>query len=299
MLAFCASAPVFEALGSGQDSLLALVIWVAGLRLLLRGRDAAAGTLLALGLFKPQLFVLVPFLLLAQRRWRALGAFCAVGAGITLLSVLVQRADTWRLSLASLGSPLYTQQVQDGQAWKMQSLTALVAELVPGRLVGGVLLLAAAVGILLLGRRPGHDVQRDWALLALVTVVTSPHVVLYDLVLLLPALVWSVPTVPWRVVRGPLLAVFAAQWCIPVLLAAALRTGWASSTRRGQPSLSPYCCSAWCASPRSHCVGVRLRARHGTKGDEDRLRPGRGSGAWSGGARPRSGRPRRPGPGRR
>ena len=225
VLAFCASPGVFEALGSGQDSILALVRWVAGLRLLLGGRDLGAGAVLALGIFKPQLFVLVPVLLVAQRRWRALAGFAGVSGAIVVVSGLVDGLAAWQGWVGALTSPLYTQEVQSGQLWKMQSLSALLEVFVPGGVVGFVALAAGALGLLVLGRQPGDRLERDWSVLALVTVVTSPHVVLYDVVLLLPALVWVFSHLDWRAVRGPVLAMFVLQWCIPLLHVAALQLG--------------------------------------------------------------------------
>jgi hypothetical protein len=225
VLAFCASPGVFEAVGSGQDSILALALWVAGLRLLLGGRDLGAGAVLALGIFKPQLFVLVPVLLVAQRRWRALAGFVGVAGTIVAVSVLVDGLAVWRDWVGALTSPLYAQEVQSGQLWKMQSLSALLEVFVPGGVVGFALLAAGALGLLVLGRQPGDRLERDWSVLALVTVVTSPHVVLYDVVLLLPALVWVFSHLDWRAVRGPVLAIFVLQWCIPLLHVAALQLG--------------------------------------------------------------------------
>jgi hypothetical protein len=44
-------------------------------------------------------------------------------------------------------------------------------------------------------------------------------------VLLLPALVWVFSHLDWRAVRGPVLAMFVLQWCIPLLHVAALQLG--------------------------------------------------------------------------
>jgi hypothetical protein len=141
------------------------------------------------------------------------------------VSVLVDGLAVWQDWVGALTSPLYAQEVQSGQLWKMQSLSALLEVFVPGGVVGVVSLSAGALGLLVLGRQPGDRLERDWSVLALVTVVTSPHVVLYDVVLLLPALVWVFSHLEWRAVRGPVLAIFVLQWCIPLLHVAALQLG--------------------------------------------------------------------------
>src|SRR5205807_5742550 len=62
--------PVLELLGDGQDSAVALLIAVGGLRLLLAKRDLLGGVVIGLGVFKPQLFLLLPVVLALERRWK-------------------------------------------------------------------------------------------------------------------------------------------------------------------------------------------------------------------------------------
>ena len=98
-----AAQPVLELLGSGQDSAFSLLVWVAGTRLILARRDVLAGFVFALGLCKPQLFVLVPVVLLLQRRYRSLAAWSSAAAVLALVSALrvvrggagVVRARDW------------------------------------------------------------------------------------------------------------------------------------------------------------------------------------------------------------
>ncbi len=187
--------PAFELLAVGQNSAVSLIIFVLGLRLLLARRDFLAGSVLALGLFKPQLFILVPMLLLLQRRWRALGAWSVVAATLTIVSIVLVGFDGVHAYIDLLTSDVYREQLAEGAAWKMLSLAALVRHLglesfVP--LVSGMALLAL---VALFGRhalKQGDD--RHFTLLYAVSVlmifIVSPHLFLYDGILfLLPALI--------------------------------------------------------------------------------------------------------------
>jgi hypothetical protein len=189
-IVFVASPAALQLVDAGQDSGLALLIIMVGLRLLLSGRDALAGCVLALGLFKPQLFVLVPLALLAQQRFRAFGAFLLTAMSLCAASLMVLGADVWRSWWAAIGSPLYQSGVQVGQTWKMQSVSALLTALgTPPALAYGVLVMGAVVLVLRV-RRIRSDTPQVWALTLLTTVVCSPHVMSYDLVILLPVLTY-------------------------------------------------------------------------------------------------------------
>jgi Glycosyltransferase family 87 len=173
--------------------------------------------------------VLVPFVLLAQRRWRALGAFSVVAVALAAAGTALGGLHAYRDWYDALRSPLYAEQVQVGQAWKMQSLPALLESLTGVGLAGPVLLAAGLATLVWRLRKGDTDIAHAWTMLTLVTVVTSPHVVLYDLVLLLPCLAWLLSHVEWSAVRGPLVALFGLQWLTPVLHASAGALGPAGS----------------------------------------------------------------------
>jgi hypothetical protein len=224
LLVAAASAPVFRLLGAGQDSALLLLIWVAGTRLLLTRREAAGGAVLALGLAKPQIVFLVPLVLLVQGRWRALGAFAATGIVLVALSVAaVGPVSAWT-SVVLPFSDTYQRDVQLGQAWQMQGVTALATTVLPeswatsAQLVGSALAVALVLVLLVAAARHRRDGSRDaelWALIAVVTVLASPHVLDYDLVLLLPAVLISLHDRWDTVARLSLLALFVTTWTTP------------------------------------------------------------------------------------
>jgi len=82
--------PTLTTLKMGQDSLITTYLLTETLISLKRRRNALAGCLLALGLYKPQLFLPITAILLCQRRWHAIGGFLATAAiliGISLTMV--------------------------------------------------------------------------------------------------------------------------------------------------------------------------------------------------------------------
>ncbi len=219
VLGVVASQPVLELVGGGQDSALLLFIWVAGLRLLDAGRDPAAGAVLALGLVKPQLFVLVPLVLLVQRRWSALAAWAAAALGVVGLSLAAagpQGVVDW---LDALTSDRYHEVVQVGQSWMMHGIPSALVSLVPpawgsvaqalGLALGAVLVVA----LLLVARRgPSAAVSAVWALVALTTGLVTPHVLSYDLVLVLPAVLHLLQPPSTRTTRLSVLAAYLLTW---------------------------------------------------------------------------------------
>jgi uncharacterized membrane protein len=61
--------PIFELLGAGQQSAVTFLLLAGGIRLALADQQGWAGVLFALGAIKPQLFIMVPFVLIAMRMW--------------------------------------------------------------------------------------------------------------------------------------------------------------------------------------------------------------------------------------
>jgi hypothetical protein len=211
-----------ELLGSGQDSALLLLIMVAGLRLLVNGRDGWAGVTFALVLMKPQLAFCIPILLLVQRRYVAIATFAAGALSLVVASIALVGFDVSRSWLLLPTQPLYQQQVQHGQAWKGVSLQAWFTSVLPQSLAGGGHVIAVAFGLSLCYpaavalRSCGESRRLDsWSIVLATTVVASPHFMVYDLVVALPLIVlmarrqWSAGT------RVALAAAFVLLWLAP------------------------------------------------------------------------------------
>jgi hypothetical protein len=79
--------PVAVSVGNTQDGALMMSLVAAAFLLAERGRDRAAGAVLALGLVKFHLALLWAPAMILARRWRMLGAYAAVGLAQAALSV--------------------------------------------------------------------------------------------------------------------------------------------------------------------------------------------------------------------
>lgn len=203
MLLALFAAPVYYAISAGQNTGLSLLLHVGILLALVRRRDALAGVLIALGLFKPQLFVGLLPLLLLDRRWQALASF-AVG------SLVVGALTAWFFGIATilnwialLRSPIY-QFEEIRQAAKMFSWQSFsVIALGPGvaaTVLGWLFALGVFAGLAYLWWRGDNDLPLRYAITVCGLVVMGPHLPVYDLaLLLLPGLV-----IGDRVLRQPL-----------------------------------------------------------------------------------------------
>ncbi len=81
--------PTALGIAHGQDCVILLAIAIAAYTLAERGRWAASGAVLALGLIKFHLLLLWPIALIVQRRWRMLAGFMAAAAVEVLVSLLL------------------------------------------------------------------------------------------------------------------------------------------------------------------------------------------------------------------
>lgn len=182
--------PIFVTVLQGQSDLVVLVPLAGAYAAWGRRRYGWAGALSALALTKPQLLLLIPFLFLARRAWRALASFAAVllglsvvslaafglGPVLTYLNVVAVWAVTGRLP-ATAGL-VFT----DPAVYSLRN----VLESIPGggKVIGlAILVLLLAFVALSLSWRP--DIPRlDFALAIAASLVLSPHQNVHDLALL-------------------------------------------------------------------------------------------------------------------
>ncbi len=178
-LAICCSAPVAAVFIEGQDVLF-LLVWIA---VALRWRDArpfAAGLVLALCAAKFHLFIHVPLVVAAQRRWR-MGAGAMAGAAALAAVSFAVGGPAWPARfLATISSP----SIAATEA-TMPNLHGLLVGL-PSRGFWEPLLAAACGGLVwFVARRSGFDLAFAAALIA--GLLTSVHSYANDCALLIPA----------------------------------------------------------------------------------------------------------------
>jgi hypothetical protein len=197
---------------SGQSGFLSAACF-AGAAALLDGYPVAAGACLGGLVFKPHLALAVPVALLLARRWRALAACAAMALALCVLSLLVFGVSTWHGFLQSLSAA----QAEMGAAspdWRKQ-MTAFTEARFLGMGVGAALwvqALGALAALTVLARvamaRPGG--RAEMAVLAAATLLVAPHVMDYDLVVMLIPGAWiaaSAQQSGWRPWEKSLLAV--------------------------------------------------------------------------------------------
>jgi hypothetical protein len=238
-LVLCASAPVFELLGGGQDSAFVLSVWLLAIRMTAGRHQFLAGAMLGLVLLKPQHVLLVPLVLLATRRLGALSGFLVMGiTQVGLSFALVGPAGIARWVGAIAGSG-FAEQVQQDQAWKMVSVPAFLHAVLPegapgavGTVLTVVVLSAAATALVLQlvrarrgaiaagggGERQVRSADGMVVLIATLStiVVFSPHLVVYDAVLFFPVAMFLLEHRPTVTVRLSLAAAFCMMWLAPV-----------------------------------------------------------------------------------
>jgi alpha-1,2-mannosyltransferase len=231
-----AFAPVFFGLIDGENATISLLLYVLIYRALIHSQDKRAAFWAALGLFKPQLFFLFPLILVARRSWAALMVYALAALGLAGVSLALVGPSGLAAWLRILIEP------ESGQlrvnAWRMVSIKSFVESLFGGQsgLALGLYLLASAI---LLGvvfdawARRRAPLPIVWAFTCLVAVLVDPHLVDYDLTVLVPAGVLATVYIPsvgwWIVLLYPLLVVraevpigdFAVQLSTPVLLVCA------------------------------------------------------------------------------
>jgi alpha-1,2-mannosyltransferase len=211
---------VFVNLGHGQNGFLTAGLFGAAL-LALPTRPVISGVLFGLLAYKPQFALVVPIALLAAGQWRTV-----VAAGITVMALvavtsLAFGANLW-LAFAASTETSRRLLLENGDVGfeKLQSVFAAV------RMWGGGIPLAYAVqGVASAAAvcgtawvwRSSSDRALKGALLIIATLLASPHVLDYDLMMLAPAIAFIVSAGVAGGFRDYEISVLAAAWIVPLL----------------------------------------------------------------------------------
>ena len=180
----------FALLTHGQISALALAWFTLAYLALERGWEFAAGMSMGLLLFKPQLGFIAAACFLFCRRWKVVAA--------ALISIAVQVAIVWiyyGLAVIVNYCSMFGQfdklrPFLDVKLYQNHSLRSFWTLLVPQHLATMLYILCAAAFLVIavLAWRTAAPLSLRYSILLLVTVLVSPHLYVYDLVILAPAL---------------------------------------------------------------------------------------------------------------
>ncbi len=219
---------------SGQNGLLCAALLIGGFRLMRRW-PLWAGLVLGCLVFKPQFFVLVPLVLIAGRRWRALAGVVAGVLGLTLLSSAVFGPMLWLNWLRAI--PVLLQLAADNREHLLPIMPTVTATLMQTgvaipvvQIVQSAVTLGVGAVLIWLFHRSRHWAEpaaMDIAALQVGVFLVSPYAFLYDMPMVTDAAITSgargTAPGPWRVVNAglPLVA-----FVLPVLMLGAAAHGW-------------------------------------------------------------------------
>ena len=211
---------VFVNVGHGQNGFLTAALLGGALHWLDR-KPWIAGVLIGMLAYKPQFGVLIPIALLAGRRWNTIGAAALTVAALVALSFATLGGEVWH---AFLDSMKFTQAIvleQGDTGWeKIQSifsaarnlgLNVPIAYAIQGALA---LFLAGSVAWLWHG---DAAFELKAAALALASLLATPYVLDYDLVVLAVAIAFFARHGLAHGFRDYEISLLAAAWIVPLL----------------------------------------------------------------------------------
>ncbi|ANW04221.1 glycosyltransferase family 87 protein [Bradyrhizobium icense] len=211
---------VFINLGHGQNGLLTAGLFGAAL-LALPARPVLSGILFGALAYKPQFALVAPFALLAAGQWRTV-----VAAGITVVALmaitsLIFGADLW-LAFAASTETSRRLLIEQGSVGfeKLQSVYAAVrmwGASVPVAYAAQGAVSAAVVCCTVWAWRSACNPDVKAALLVIATLLASPHVLDYDLVILALAIAFAVRAGFAGGFRDYEISLLAAAWIAPLL----------------------------------------------------------------------------------
>jgi hypothetical protein len=185
--------PFWQLVMNGQVTAIVLIAFTLGWLALERGHTILAGAALGLLASKPQFGLVLAVVVLWRREWGLLA-----GAVISSLAQLALVA--WWLDVAALTDfvrnipgMLAQADILEAKPWASHSFRSFT-RLLPAPLGTGVWLLLAAAFTTLVVRawRPGVPLRVRFGLLIVVSVLVSPHLIVYDTtVLALPLLFFA------------------------------------------------------------------------------------------------------------
>jgi alpha-1,2-mannosyltransferase len=219
-LAALAFPAVFINIGHGNNGFLTTALLGGALHLLDR-RPWLAGVLIGLLVYKPQFGILIPVALLAGRRWTTIGAAALTVAALVAVSFAMLGSGVWH---AFLESTTFTRTVvleQGGTGWeKIQSVFSAArmwgADLPLAYGVQAALAVALAASLAWLWRSEVAFELKASAL-ATASLLATPYVLDYDLVVLAVSIAFFARDGLRRGFLPGEISLLAAAWIVPLL----------------------------------------------------------------------------------
>lgn len=181
----------------GQASAIPLLIWVLAFVALRRNREVAAGFAIGCLAFKPQLGIVLGVVLLAARQWRIVGGALLAVAGQLGVAWAVAGSNVMAQYIRELWQLTLNPSLIEVYASEIHSLRGFLQLLIPYSRVVSVCAGAGTLALWIVavrcwraadpadaGRSRHELLGLRWGLLVLLTLIASPHLVSYDLLLL-------------------------------------------------------------------------------------------------------------------
>jgi hypothetical protein len=220
LLVAAAFPAVFVNVGHGHNGFLTAALLGGALHWLDR-RPWLAGVLIGLLAYKPQFGILIPIALLAGGRWRTIGAAAATVAALIAISFALLGSGIWHAFADSMN---FTQTVvleQGGTGWqKIQSIFSAVrawGASVPIAYAAQASLFAALAATLAWLWHSNAAFELKAAALALGSLLATPYVLDYDLVVLAVAIAFFARHGLQHGFRDFEISLLAAAWIVPLL----------------------------------------------------------------------------------
>jgi hypothetical protein len=181
----------FNLIAWGQTSAVALACFTLMFFLLRDRREFLAGLALGCLIFKPQLGFAAAVVFVASGAWKVV-AGAVVSASVQLIAgVLYYGFDPLRQWIHTVVNVPALLPLLEPRPYQTHCLRTFWSMLVPWPAASGALYLISAVIVLLLtisAWRRGMPLSLRYAALLVTTVLVAPHLTVYDLVILAPAL---------------------------------------------------------------------------------------------------------------
>lgn len=229
-LAAIAFPAVYLSLYHGQNSLFVAALFAVAARALLKKQDWQAGLWIALILIKPHFGLLIPFVLLAARGWRAFFWSSLFSVAFLCLATAIFGLSYWQAFLEASGQPRAMLEDEAAAAW-LSSVFGLARSLGFGLAIAWVL---QAVTVLVTLSVCGYSAWKDGltrltlALMITGSLLIMPYCRVYDLAVLGVAGVLIIPEIrDWRKYEREALfaAVLLPLFTGPLANATGLSTG--------------------------------------------------------------------------
>jgi hypothetical protein len=211
---------VFVNIGHGQNGFLTAALLGGALHLLDR-RSWLAGVLIGCLAYKPQFGVLIPIALLAGGRWSTIGAAAATVAVLLAVSFVTLGGGVWHAFANSMNFMQTVVLEQGGIGWeKIQSAFSAVmmwgggARTAYATQIALALMVAASLAWLW---QSDATFELKASALASGSLLATPYVLDYDLVVLAVAIAFFVRHGLSRGFRDYEISLLAAAWIVPLL----------------------------------------------------------------------------------